>query len=167
MSGRLPGEVALHPVALGALAVWALNDHVLKAALHSELTGKLSDVASLVAFPLLAAAAGELLARRRSNGLLLGWVLATGLVMATINTMDVAAEAYRVGLAALQWPAFALGAALAGEALPALHRVHLTVDPSDLWTLPALLVPLAVGWAHAPRVAPAEHSRPGARLVDS
>ncbi len=42
-----------HPASLLALAVLALNDHVLKAAIPSPLTGKLSDVAGLFFFPFL------------------------------------------------------------------------------------------------------------------
>ncbi len=38
------------PVLLGAVGVLLLNDFVLKAAFHSWLTGKLSDVAGLAAF---------------------------------------------------------------------------------------------------------------------
>src|SRR5690606_21606469 len=38
------------------------------------------------------------------------WIAATGLVMATINTIGVAADAYRWGLGAAQWPFHALHA---------------------------------------------------------
>jgi hypothetical protein len=52
---------------------------------------------------------------------------------------------YRVGLAALQWPARAIAALLHGDALPALGRARLTPDPTDLLALPALLMsPLLV-----------------------
>ncbi|MEO7094830.1 MAG: hypothetical protein ABI175_16345 [Polyangiales bacterium] len=46
----------LHPVALAALAVLIVNDRFLKAAWPSWWTGKLSDVAGMMFFPLLLAA---------------------------------------------------------------------------------------------------------------
>lgn len=139
------------PLVLAALALWALNDHVLKEAFSSGWTGKLSDVTSLIVFPLLPVAALELWREvRRSappgNGHLVFWVIATGSVMATINTLDSAALAYRHGLGAAQWPVFAAHALLGGRSLPPLHTVALTMDPTDVLTLPALLVPLRLAW---------------------
>ena len=72
-----------------------------------------------------------------SPAALLCWIIATGLVMATINTVDVAANAYRWGLGAAQWPWRALRA----WSLVSIHPVRLTEDPTDLLTLPALAVP--------------------------
>lgn len=43
--------VVTHPIVLVALATWLINDHALKAAFPGVITGKLSDVAGLVAFP--------------------------------------------------------------------------------------------------------------------
>ncbi|HJL18788.1 MAG TPA: hypothetical protein RMH99_24210 [Sandaracinaceae bacterium LLY-WYZ-13_1] len=143
----------LHPVLLIGLGTWALNDHVLKAAFAAGWTGKLSDVASLIAFPLLAAGAFELCTRRGLGRAELPvvafWSAATGFVMATINTLPDAAWAYRHGLGLAQW--LALGA----QGTP--HTVRLTVDPTDLWTLPALAVPLALAWLRRP---PASEGRP-------
>ena len=157
------GRSLLHPIVLLALALWVLNDHVLKNAYPSELTGKLSDVASLIVFPLLATAAVELMRGKRSDVVLVVWVILTGVVMATINVFDASAEAYRIGLAAAQWPFLALGPWLSDATLPPLHRVDLTMDPTDLWTLPALLVPLAIGWSRQPLLRPvtiiASHTR--------
>ena len=42
---------AAHPLTVGATAVLLLNDHVLKPAWPGLVTGKLSDVAGLVAAP--------------------------------------------------------------------------------------------------------------------
>ena len=44
-----------HPLSLGAVALLLLNDHVLKQAFPSILTGKLSDFAGLFFFPFLLA----------------------------------------------------------------------------------------------------------------
>lgn len=148
MAPRRAGAFLLHPLTLALLAIWALNDHVLKYALHDALTGKLSDVASLAVFPLLPVTAFEAWQRWRgrpigSNATLVSWVLATGVVMATINVFDEAAWCYRYGLAALQLPFRAL---LAGHAVP-LVPVRLTMDPTDLFTLPALAIPLWLAWS--------------------
>jgi hypothetical protein len=48
-----PEYPLLHPVPLFALATLILNDHVLKQRYPGWVTGKLSDVAGMVFFPLL------------------------------------------------------------------------------------------------------------------
>ncbi|MCB2411364.1 hypothetical protein LGT39_00705 [Demequina sp. TTPB684] len=59
--GDSPLRMALrwlaHPLSLAAIAVMALNDHVLKQAYGTWWTGKLSDVAGLIFFPALVAVA--------------------------------------------------------------------------------------------------------------
>jgi len=143
-------RLLVHPVTLLALALWALNDHYLKAAWGNGLTGKLSDVTSLIAGPVLLATLTALLARTaRLPGLgassvpwLLGfWSLTLGFVMVAINLWGPAATGYRYGLAALQWPFRSLLAL----AIQPLRPVTLTMDPGDLWTVPAALVPLWLG----------------------
>jgi hypothetical protein len=143
---RSDADALLHPIALAALAVWLLNDHWAKAAFPGVMTGKLSDVASLIVFPLVPAAALALWRRRRGGpatdpAWAAAWLIATGAVMATINLFDPAAWAYRHGLALAQWPVRAGWHLLSSGELPGLAPVHLTMDPSDLLTLPALLVP--------------------------
>jgi hypothetical protein len=136
LSTERPGEALLHPVALAALVLWVANDHWAKAAHGGLVTGKLSDVASLIVFPLIPVAILSLW-RRPSRAWILFWIVATGMVMATINLFEPAAWIYRHGLAVAQWPfraVFSLG-------LPGHSPVHLTMDPSDLLTLPALLIP--------------------------
>ena len=54
-----PGSALLHPLVLGAVALLLLNDHVFKARWPSWWTGKLSDVAGLVMFPLVLQALWE------------------------------------------------------------------------------------------------------------
>ncbi len=53
-----------HPASLLAIALLLLNDHVLKAAIPSWMTGKLSDFAGLFFFPFLVAAGLSLLLSR-------------------------------------------------------------------------------------------------------
>jgi hypothetical protein len=133
-------DAMLHPIVLAALAAWLVNDHYLKAAHPSWLTGKLSDVTSLIVFPLILLAVLE---RWRTPGPIwrYGWLIATGAVMLTINLFDPAAWAYRNGLACLQWPFRAIWYVVHGDGVPGLAPVQLTMDPTDLLTLPALLVP--------------------------
>lgn len=131
----------LHPITLAAIVLLVLNDHVLKAAMPGVVTGKLSDLAGMVFFPLFLAAGLEY-ARVRSRYLVLGCAIATGVVFAAIKTVGPAAEAYRVGLGALQWPFRALFALVRGDGAPALAQVSLTMDPTDLIALPALFVPV-------------------------
>jgi len=143
-----PVEALNHPVTLLALAVWLLNDHVLKSLVPSALTGKLSDVACLMVVPLLAPSILELCDRkgqttpqRRFSFFLLS-IAATALVMATINVLDSAATLYRHGLGVAQWPLRCAVSLLSGSGVPSVGTVQLTMDPTDLWTLPATLVPL-------------------------
>lgn len=147
MSEHKPGAEALvHPVTLLALVTWIVNDHWAKAAHGGDVTGKLSDIAALIVFPLIPVAALELWriwrgrpipGRSWSNG----WLVATGFTMVTINLFDTAAWIYRHGFAVMQWPFAAIGSLVRGDTLPALQPVVKTMDPTDLLTLPALLVP--------------------------
>jgi len=129
----------VHPIALAALAVWILNDHYLKRFHAGALTGKLSDVACLIVVPLLAVAAIEIVRGTSSRATWFACITSTGVVMATINVFDSAAFLYRWGLGIAHWP---LRVVLSGE-LVAVHPARLTMDPTDLLTLPVLLVP---GW---------------------
>lgn len=136
-----------HPVTLVALALWIINDHVLKGAGPGWLTGKLSDVACLAVVPWMPLAAATLVGRVEmpsSRRWLRLSCLLTGLVMVTINLFEPAAWAYRHGLAALQWPFQLVAASVFGHAQVPLIPVTLTMDPTDLLTLPALLVPLCL-----------------------
>lgn len=130
----------LHPLVLGAIALLAINDHLLKGAAPGVLTGKLSDVAGMVFFPIFLAALLELV--RVRGRLVLGCAIATGLVFAATKTIPPAAEAYRYGLAVLQWPFHAVLSLLRGHGAPGVTPVAMTMDPTDLIALPALAVPV-------------------------
>jgi hypothetical protein len=133
-------RLLLHPLSLLALTLWAVNDHYLKAAWGNTLTGKLSDVTSLMVAPVLLAYASAALGAGRAHvrPLLQFWCIALALVMVAIKLWEPAAEAYRVGLAVLQWP---WRCALSRE-LVGLAPVALAMDASDISTIPAVLVPL-------------------------
>lgn len=138
----IASRLLVAPLSLAAIALLVINDHVLKTYAPGVVTGKLSDVAGMIFFPLLLAAALEQVGLRRGAQTIVAAALATGIVFAAVKLWTPAGDAYRAGLAALQWPFRALAAVLGGDALPALGRVHLTADPTDLLALPALLVPI-------------------------
>ena len=156
-SDSIPGRLLLHPVALIALATWAVNDHLFKVWWPGHpVTGKLSDVASLIVFPLLVGAAFEWAAhisrrRVRSMPVVVGAALATACVMAAINTWPPAARVYEVGLGALQWPWAALAS---GSSEVPLRPVRLWMDATDLFTLPAAAVPTWLAWHSQRPLAP-------------
>ena len=147
------GEGLLHPVALAAVAVLVVNDHILKSAWPSAITGKLSDVAGLMFFPLFLQALWEVGLRLGGKRVRHSWrVLAvaavlTAVVFSALQLSPQAAEAYRVGLGGMQWPFVAGFELLRGGDLPPALRVHLTQDVTDLIALPALAIPLWLGRA--------------------
>ncbi|NMO18897.1 hypothetical protein HPC49_16590 [Pyxidicoccus fallax] len=145
----------LHPVVLGAVVLLLLNDHVFKARWPSWWTGKLSDVAGLAMFPVLLQALWEKARARTgrefhpSRAVLVACVVLTGLCFSAIKVSADAGRAWQWALGTLQWPARAVWALLTGHPTPRVALVAHTVDATDLFTLPALLVALAVGWRRA------------------
>lgn len=139
---HVAGDGLLHPVALGAIALLILNDHFLKKAFPGFVTGKLSDVAGLVFFPLLVLAAWEVVTwlrgrqRLADRRVLAAAVIGTAVVFSSMKLLPAANEFGSVALGALQW--------LAGL-LPMPRPVPIALDPSDLIALPALLLAYAIG----------------------
>ena len=130
----------LHPVALGAVCLMVANDHAGKAAFPGLVTGKASDVAGLVVFPLLVLAVIEVVRRRVGLGaatitLVVGL---TALTFAVVKIDPGAADAYSRMLGLLMWPLRALAAG--GHRVPAgaARPVRVIADPSDLIALPAV-----------------------------
>jgi hypothetical protein len=123
-----------HPAALLAVSLLLLNDHLLKRVVPSVLTGKLSDLAGLVFFPMLATmlVAGLLRLRSRHSAWAAGIVFAlTGALFAVLKAVA---------------PVNAVALALADRWLGI--RLQLALDPSDLWAL-AVLPPAFVLWRRA------------------
>ena len=145
-----PGDALRHPLVLLMLALWILNDHVFKMMFGSVLTGKLSDIAGLVVFPLMLVAAYEIVCALRglqalhTAAVLWASLAASAALMISINLFEVCADACRLGLGLAQWPFVGLASIAAGGSLPPLAHVNLTMDPTDLWALPALLIPYAL-----------------------
>ncbi len=145
------GGLIEHPVILIALAVWALNDHLWKAAYPGWLTGKLSDVACLIVIPAMVATGIELFtgnSKYAYRGVVAGAIIAAA-VMVLINTVPFAATVYEWGMGVLRWPMDAAWALLQGEPTSGLRPVQLWMDPTDSFTAPAVLVPI---WAQRRRM---------------
>lgn len=156
------GPLLLHPVALVAIAVLVVNDHVFKLAWPGWLTGKLSDVAGLVFVPMLVLALGELRGRPLRSPRVAGIAaLAVAIGFAAVKLSAAANAAYGVGLGALQWPVWTVVAWLEGLPAPARPLAPCRIDPSDLLALPAVAVAPLVAWMRARRLPPRTRSVAG------
>jgi hypothetical protein len=141
-SGERPfvaGGAMLHPVCLLALGTWWLNDAVLKARYHNWLTGKLSDLACMVVFPVLVLCVVQVLGSlgnarwqpRREH--VLSTVFGVGLLFAGINLSENVGEVYKQVFAWVLYPFL-----LVLEGSGRMPIISHTQDASDLMTLPAL-----------------------------
>jgi hypothetical protein len=133
-----------HPASLIAIALLVINDHVLKQLAPGIVTGKLSDVAGLIFFPLLLAACAEHAGIRRGMSTIAIAAATTAVGFIAIKLWLPAADVYRAGLAMLQWPFRAAHALFTGHAVPVLGRVSLAMDPTDLVALVALVIPISL-----------------------
>ena len=147
----VPGDGMLHPVILIAVAILLINDQLLKAAWPGPVTGKLSDIAGLVFFPVLIVAAWEVAARRRpfagptphAIGMA---VVVTGFVFASVKSNAACAQLVATAVALLQWPFAVVLTSVQGAPAPTIGTpIRLVVDASDLLVIPALAIPLALG----------------------
>lgn len=123
---RLALRSLASPWSVGAILVLMLNDHILKASWPGWFTGKLSDVAGMVFFPLLVAA---VVSRRRPE--VTAWplwmgIILTGVLFTAVNVFPRAAIAIESAMAALGVP------------------WQVTADPTDLVALPVLAAPVAI-----------------------
>lgn len=151
-------SMLVHPVAVSAVLVLLLNDHVLKFATPGWLTGKLSDVAGLAFFPLLLGVVAGGLIRRDARRLVPAAAAATAAVFTLVKLTAFGASAFAWSLGATQW---FVAMALTGHAT--LEPVAVVRDPLDLLALPAVLVAIAV--AHrVPQPPPETSGRAGPRV---
>jgi hypothetical protein len=140
----------LHPVPIGALALLIANDHLWKGHGPALVTGKLSDLAGLVLFPLLLQAlvevGGAAIGRgaRPSPDLLAGLIVVTGCAFAAAQLSPPIDGVLEVAWGWARSPV----ATLAGAPGP---PGVLTQDPTDLLVLPALVIPWLVGQRRASR----------------
>lgn len=148
---RLPADGLLHPVSLVALGLLLVNDHVLKAVWPGALTGKLSDVAGLVFFPILVLSAGELVLvalgrwRGPTRRALTLAVVGSALALTLVKTVPDAAVAAGWLLGIAQWllslPIRAVTGTLGAPVVPTV----IVVDPTDLLALPFVVLAIWIG----------------------
>lgn len=117
---------------LFALAVLALNDHLLKPAFHNALTGKLSDLAGCFVLPLFVASALGFATRWSVVTRVWTGAAVTVLFFSAIKLSSAAADHVALGLERLGAPLH-------------LGAMHIVADPTDLFALPMAL--LAVAYA--------------------
>ena len=140
------GDGLLNVFALGAVVVLIINDHFLKAAWPGVVTGKVSDFAGLLFFPLFLQGAVEVISsllgrwRGPSERVLLVAVALTGVVFTSIKTLPMANElaAGMLGLAQ-----FLVGQLTASASVP--HAASIALDPRDLVALPMLALAYVIG----------------------
>ena len=138
-------------MSLAAMALLGLNDHLFKGLWGNALTGKLSDLAGMVFFPLLLQGAHEVVAHSlgRTWGpswkILVRACVLTGLGFGLVQIWPPATWAWSMGLGALQWPIRAGMAAVLGRPLPRLQGVETVADPTDLIAVPLVLVAAWIG----------------------
>lgn len=146
MTRSQPRHVLLRPLLLGTILLLALNDWVFKSAYPGPVTGKLSDIAGLFAFPLVAWGAIDLLRSRFSRS---SEQSATGLaplfgvgvalaVFFTLLKLDPTTRA--LYLAPYEW--VGISAAVAP-------------DPTDLFCLPLIGLAFGYGYWHLRQPVPA------------
>lgn len=142
---RYTAPALLHPVTLIALALWAVNDHMLKGWGPALLTGKLSDVTALAVCPTVLLGILEWWrpewVARHLRTLLAASCAAIGLLLAGLELSPTVELFYQHALASAQYAARCLAAALTNERAPSYALVHTTPDITDLLTLPSLAVP--------------------------
>ena len=140
-----PGDFLLHPVALSAVVLLLINDWYAKREWPGMITGKLSDVAGLVFFPLLLVAAAEFLARLLSRPWLATtrtvlWVaLAIGLLFAGTKCVGAVRTTDEAILGSLRWAPHAIAALVAGDEPGPIVRPHVAADLTDLLAVPFVL----------------------------
>lgn len=151
-SRRYVGDLLLNPVALSALLILVVNDHIAKQRLDNAVTGKLSDFAGLVLFPLVVVTVAE--ATRwvfvRSHWpLTTRWLSAavagTGLAFALTKTWAPMGSIYRLLYSTAQWPLRTIADAVAPGASSSSSSIQLVRDPTDLVALVALVIAWLAG----------------------
>jgi hypothetical protein len=149
-------DAVLHPAVLASLVVLVVNDHWGKARWPGPVTGKVSDVAGLVFFPVLLAGLLGLLidgVRRVSRrggdpapvALLRCASVVTVVGFSAVKSSPTIAAGYSDALGWIQWPVRAAVALATGGGVPAHTAIVVRADPWDLLTLPAVLVALWAG----------------------
>lgn len=129
-SGQPPHlDYFIHPVPACAMILMALNDHWLKQAWPSWLTGKLSDFLGVFYFPLLLVALSCLFQNHVLKRKPARYINRTNLAVAMMAT---------AGLMAIVKISPALSNAVTGVFSRLFFRIHIVADPTDLIALSSL-----------------------------
>lgn len=140
----MAGDGLLHPVAIVAIVVLILNDHYFKAVWPGPITGKVSDFAGLLFFPLLLQAVWEIglaVSRRYqapSRLALLVSIAVTGVLFVSIKLVPEAHDLVAAAMGVGQW---LVGGAGVGGPSP----VTMSLDGTDLVALPTLALTYLIG----------------------
>lgn len=150
----IPGELLVEPPALVALAVLVINDHWLKTQWPGTLAGKLSDFSGLVVFPLCLIALLEFGRRLSRHPVALPRdapvaVFTCGVGFVFVKATDLGRDAYAWSVGTIRWPFEAAVAHLRGVHADQLQPIGVTLDPTDLVALIALVVPYSMILARA------------------
>jgi hypothetical protein len=139
------GDGLLHPVPIAAIGLLLLNDHFLKAQFPGPLTGKVSDFAGLVFFPLFLQACWEVALRLAGRDSIASpRVLAASIAVTAVIFVGIKinADVNHVYVAVLGW---LYGVATSIGQGAARTTSVAAMDVTDLLALPALLIPLGLG----------------------
>jgi hypothetical protein len=134
----VPGDALLHPIAVAALGLLLVNDHVLKSTFPSWWTGKLSDVAALVVLALVVQTVAEMLGAGIGRRTLAAALVVSGSILGAIKLVPAAGNFYEWGMGAAQWVPSAVAALIGGSTMPTLVPVALTRDATDIAAIPIL-----------------------------
>jgi hypothetical protein len=132
---RAPGDLLLRPVAVVAVLLLIVNDHVLKHRWPGLLSGKLSDIAGLMFLPLLIISVCEVAraAVRRPWRMGESWVVAVAVTVAigfaATKLSPAVGATYGDILGWIRWP-------LVGH----WRQVAITQDPTDVLCTPGVIV---------------------------
>ena len=140
-----PGQIVLHPVFVGAVALLLLNDHLLKSWSPGLVTGKLSDFAGLIVLPLLVLALAQVCSwmvglPAPSRRFLAVCVIAIGVMFTLGEIMPMADQAFERLWGIVRLPIGSLRHPDASSAV-------LVSDSTDVLALPALWIAWVVGCA--------------------
>jgi len=152
-----PAENLLHPGVVLAILILLVNDHYLKHHFAGFWTGKISDIAGLIFFPIFIQALWESMQglsgrfRGHSRKVLLRACIATALVFSLVQFWSPAVRAYCLCWGGFNWLLMAIAALGRGQSItdwaPAAH----TPDLTDILTLPSVIIAYYFGTARENR----------------